>query len=523
MQDQTRKGSGFDLALEVWSQRKWLAVLVFSGAFTVVVSIVTFLPNIYRSTATVLVEHQQIPEEFVRSTVTGALENRLQTITQEILSRSRLEDLINRFGLYTDLKEQVPLEEVVKRMRQDIELEFKGVQENRPDRTTIGFAISYKGSDPQTAVLVTNTLASFYIEENSKVRERQAAGTAQFLQVQLEEMKKRLDEQEHRVSEFKMRYMGELPQQQEANLATLERLNTQLRLNSDNQTRASKRQAALAEQLTEVDSSGPAGGPDATATRIAKLKQELTELRTRFSDKYPDIIQVKLEIAALEEQLTRTKSDRESGREEVPTSLYVLELKKALSEVDAEIKALKDEEKSLRQAIATYQRRVENTPKREQEFQELSRDYETTKELYRSLLKRYEDAQLAESMEQRQKGEQFRILDPAIPPKEPAAPKRLQLILMGFLLSFGLAAGAVVLAEQLDTSFHTVDELRAFTKVPVLVSIARIVTEADNDRKRWRFCLGVTTVMLGLALIVGASYYIAHGNKQLVWMLARGR
>ncbi|MBI3084279.1 MAG: hypothetical protein HYY88_00845, partial [candidate division NC10 bacterium] len=172
---------------------------------------------------------------------------------------------------------------------------------------------------------------------------------------------------------------------------------------------------------------------------------------------------------------------------------------------------------------ATYQQRVENAPKWEQEFQQVLRDHETLKELYASLLKRYEDAQLAESVEQRQKGGQFRILDPAIPPREPAAPNRLRLILTGLALSLGLAAGSVLLAERLDASFHTVGELRAFSPLPVLVSIPRIPTPADRRGQRRRFVLGLGAAVTSLLLIVGASYYVANGNDQLVWMLTRGR
>ena len=152
----------------------------------------------------------------------------------------------------------------------------------------------------------------------------------------------------------------------------------------------------------------------------------------------------------------------------------------------------------------------------------MSRDYTTTRDLYHSLLRRYDEAQLAESLEQRQKGEQFRILDPAKASTKPATPNRLRLIIMGLMVSLGLTAGVVVLTEQLDTSFHTLDDLRAFSQVPVLVSIPRIVTAADARRKRWRFWLAAVSAMLALALIVGASYFVAHGNENLVRSLPGG-
>lgn len=525
MSEEVRKGSGLDLAIGVWTRRKWLALLAFAVPFSAAGSLVMFLPNIYQSTATVLVD-PQVPETLVRPTVTSAVETRLYTMSQEILSRSRLEALIARFNLYSDLRKRVPTEEVIERMRADIKLELKGMKEHR---ATITFTISYLGSDPKTVALVTNTLASFYIEENLKVREKQATGTAEFLKVLVEETKTRLDEQERRVSEFKRRYLGELPQQMEANIATLERLHMQLRLNSDSRTRAGERRQALLSQFAEADSivpptaAGPGGRPEDPEVRLARLKHDLTELRTQFSEKYPDVVRVKAAITALEQQLTEAKSDgKPESRPAAPVTPYALRLKEALSEAEAETRILKGEEKRLREAIAAYQARVENMPRREQEFNEVSRDYESTRALYQSLLKRYEEAQVAESMEQRQKGEQFRVLDPAVPSREPVA-HRPKLILMTLMLSLGVAAGAVVLAEQLDTSFHTVDDLRAFTTVPVLVSIPGIVTKTDIKRRRWRVRLAGAAAILGLVLIVGISYFVVSGNEQLVSILVRGR
>ena len=540
MTEETRKGAGLDTLLEVWSRRKWLAILAFAFPLAAGVSLTAFLPNIYRSTATVLVDRQQIPETFVQATVTSALETRLHTISQEILSRSRLEALVSRFGLYADLRQRVAAEEVIERMRKDIKLELKGAETRGQREATVAFTISYQGSDPTTVALVTNTLASFYIEENLKARERQAAGTAEFLKAQLAETKQRLDEQEQRVSEFKRRHIGELPQQMEANLGTLERLHTQLRLNADNQTRATERRQALSNQLAEAESLlatpalaasvGGSGRPPSRSetleARLAKSKEELAKLRTQFSDKYPDVVLLAAEISALERELADAES-RDPKREEkalpqaTPLTPYVLRLKEALSEVEGETKVLKSEDKRLRDAIATYQGRIENVPKREQEFRELSRDYESTRELYQSLLKRSEEAQLAESMEQRQKGEQFRVLDPAVPKPKPAAPNRVQLFVIALLGSLGLAAGAVVLAEKIDTSFHTIDDLRAFSPVPVLVSIPLIVTHTDRRRMRWHLQLGASAAFVGLVAIVGLAYFAANGNEQLVSLMVR--
>ena len=524
-----QKGVGVERLRAVWGRRKWLAVLVFTLPFTAAMTMIFSLPTFYRSTAVVLVDRQQVPETFVPATVTSELETRLHTISQEIFSRARLEALITRFGLYPALRKQAQTEEVVERMRKDIKLELKTTNAKEGYRSaTTAFTISYRGPDPQTVALVTNTLASFYIEENLKVRERQATGTAEFLKVQLTETRKRLDGLETRVSDFRRRYLGELPQQMQANLTAMENLNNQLRMNSDNQTRAIERRESLSSLLAEAASSpqlygGTPGSPVAVeppAARLARLRVDLATARARYTEGHPSITRLNAEIAAIEQALAEAKSGDKTDSAGLSASPYVLRLRETLQGAESDLKVLKTEEQRLRAAIAGYQMRLENTPKREQEYLEVSRDYETTKELYASLGKRFEAAQLAESMEQRQKGEQFRILDPAVPSNVPAAPNRLRLFLLSLVLSLGLAGGVLMLAEMLDTSFHSSDEIRHFTIVPVLVSLPKIVTDADRQRGQRRFRLAAAGAVLGLIVIAGGSYLIAHGNELLVQMLS---
>ncbi len=526
---ETRQIPASEMVLGVWRRRKWLAIPLFAGVLTAAVSIVMFLPDVYRSTATILVERQKVPEAFVQSTITSGIDSRLQTITQQILSRSQLSSLIDRFNLYPEMRQGVSLEKVIERMREDIQLGQKGLQKKRGrDDTTTTFTISYRGSDPQVVVQVTNTLAAFYIEENFKAREQQAAGTAEFLRVQLKKVQKKLGDQERQVSQFKERYMGELPEQLEANLAALENLNTQLRLNSEKQTQASEQRAALEQRLADVQGLGPSAEPLATATsetdavRLERMQRELRVLRTRFSDKYPDIVQLKSEIVTLEQHLAKMENGTEPDKPMAPPpNPYVLRMQEGLSTLGAEIKALRSQERSLLRSIDLYQKRVENTPRRELEIYVLSRDYETTNELYKSLLKRLEEAELAESLEQRQQGERFRILEPATPSEQPSEPNRRKLALIGLMLSLGLAVGVMVVAEQLDTSFHTVDDLRAFSQTPVLVNLPRIITTAEFRRRRWRYGLGAVSGVVGLAIIVGSLYVALKGRAELAELLAQ--
>jgi polysaccharide chain length determinant protein (PEP-CTERM system associated) len=525
MADETRSNSPVDTVLAVWSRRKWLAILVFVAPLVAGVSLVVSLPNVYRSAATVLAERQQVPDFFVRATVTSALETRIQAISQDVLSRSRLGALIQRFGLYPEQQQRVPLDRIVERMRKDIKLELKSMELKGLREATVSFTITYQGGNPDTVSRVANTLASFYNEENVKAREQQATGTTEFLKVQLGETKKRLDELEQRVSAFKRRHLGELPEQMGTNLATLERLGAQLRQNADSQTRVNERREMLSSQLAEAE--GQFVSPELReAARLAQKKEELARLRIRFNDNYPDVVMLAAEVAALERELDAAKSEmQESIAEGKPTATPVtpsmLRVKQSLGELQTELKILKTEEGRLRDSIAAYQARVDNVPRREQEFIELSRDYDSTRQLYASLMKRHEEAQLAESMEQTQKGEQFRVVDPAMPIAEPAAPNRIRLLAMTLAGAIGLAIAVVLAAEQLDTSFHTVDELRAFSKAPVLVSIPRIVTPKDSRRRWWRMRLAATAAVVGLVMVAGVGYLAAHGNEDLVLLLAK--
>src|SRR5207247_1326249 len=328
-----------DRIVGLWRRRNGIALLAFAAPASMVLGLVTSLPNIYRSTASILVERQQVPEAFVRPTVTGEVETRLQTITQEIFSRTSLEGLITRFNLYPRLRARLSTQNLVARMRNDIILVMKSDATNPGGAKMVAFTISYRGSDPAVVAEVTNTLAALFIDENLRVRSRQATGTANFLRAQLEETTGQLDVQERQVSDFNRKHMGELPQ-----------------------------------------------------------------LRTQYTEKYPEVARVKAEIAALEREQNEKKSDAPSeAATPTPQDPSIRRLKAALTEVDAEVKALRKDESRLQAATARYQARADNTPLREQEFQELSRNYQTTKDHYQSLLKRYQEAQLAEDMEQRQK------------------------------------------------------------------------------------------------------------------------
>jgi polysaccharide biosynthesis transport protein len=514
-----------DAVLDILRRRRWLAITLLSLGLTATVSFVLFLPSVYTGRAFVLVEGQQIPENFVRSTVTTAVETRIYTLSREILSRQRLESLIRNFTLYEDLRKRASMEEVIAQMRSDIGIEIRSVDlRGRHDSAAVAFALTYTAPDPHKVATVTNALASFYIEENLKARERQVAGTTEFVQAQLEEVKKKLELQEREISKYKERHLGELPEQVDANMRALERIHMQMNVGGDALARAQERRGILISQISDDDPDLPGGG--ALSERLEALERELSTLRTQFSDKYPDVIRVKEEIAALEKKI-KERGDNPDARTVARTTAartaYGRRLQTELRALEAEIKIIQTDLARSRREADVYQRRIDNAPRREQEVAILTRDYNSTRELYASLLKRQDEANLAGTMELRQKGEQFRILDPAATPVAPSAPNRFRLFATGLVASLGLTVLGILLREKLDTSFHRVEDLKAFATAPVLVTIPRIVTDIDRTRQRSRRRIGAAALAASLIALVTTSYFLLSGNELLVQYLVRPR
>ncbi|HEV8703069.1 MAG TPA: Wzz/FepE/Etk N-terminal domain-containing protein [Candidatus Polarisedimenticolia bacterium] len=450
MSEATKKRGGPDVFMSVWRRRKWLALSTLAVIVCAAASVAVFLPDLYRGTATVLVERPDVTESLVRPGEADELETRLQTIEEKLLSRARLEDLIQRFNLYRGQRTKgASTEAIIEQMRRDIRLEPRGVDPTVGHGATVSFALSYWGDNPRTAAEVANTLAASYVEDNLKSREHQAASSARFLKAELDEAKARLDES----SEAQARLVG--------------------------------RRDGLVKRLASME---PAGGPRAAGVaRLAKLREELTELRTRYKDSHPLITQAQSEIQAIESQIAGSAPKDRSGPAD---SGAVQRIREELAQADAGL---------------------------------MSSDYATAKDRYLSLVKWYEEARLNESMEQEQQGVQFAILDPAVVPDKPASPNRFRILLGGLAISVGLALGAIVLAERMDTSFHALDDLKEFTRVPVLASIPRIVTKKGKRQRRYRVFLGVSLALLGLPFVVGVSYFIARWGGSYLLMIIGGR
>ena len=521
--------------LDILRRRRLLALATFCAVLAATVSFAIYLPDIYQGQALVLIE-RPVDENIVRATdsAPGELESRLHIIKQEILSRDRALELINRFHLYPALMSKGAIDDGLNQMRSDVEVNPSGPEQVSGRVKTVSFTLKYTGDSAKTASDVTNAIASFYIQQNDSMRSQSAFGTLQFLKQQLSEAKGQLDRQDAAITQFTTRYTGQLPQQVGINLATIERLNTQLRLNGEQQLRLIEQREKLFEGLQDPTSVTRAENPDASPEmlerlkQIEKLKTDLASLQTRVTSKHPDVLRLQEQIAALEKEQTAAEAMQDQKRHAAQAAAAASQAaaddaraprRRTIESIDAELGKLRDEENTLRATIASFEQRLQGAPEREQEFSLVTRDRQVAKDLYDSMLKRYDEAQLAASLETDRQGERFRVLEPALPPEGPTGPNRLRLILMGILLALAAAVAFVLAAEQFDASFHGVDEVREFTSVPVLVSIPPI---GPVPFKR-RLLTGLATVsaIAAIALIATASAYFAHGNEQLARLIGR--
>ena len=494
--------------LEIFLRRKWL--IVFSILFILfgasVYCVVT--PERFKSSTTILVVPQRVPENYVKSTISIRIEDRLGTIKQQVMSRTRLVAVMDELGLFKEDRKKNPVEDVVEDMRKRITIEV---------RHTDAFTLSFVHENRQMAMLTTSRLASFFIDENLKNREQQAVGTADFLDSQLQETKKKLEEQEERVKKYKSAFMGELPQQLQANLAVMSRLQDQLKANADairiaqdrrmfiesqigtleSQVASIEAQARAASGGKETAAAEPISPSDPAAPYLPELnakRAQLADLSSRYTDQYPEIRRLTEEVARLEKQVANARGNsppaqgaagEPAARQPVaiaatPASSLAREkeeirrLRIVLKGLDLEIQSLKRDSDEIRKSVAAVESRVERSPKREQEMISLTRDYDNLKRSYDELLKKKLDADISQNLEKRQKGEQFQILDPANLPEEPFIPNRPKVFGIAVLAALLLGFGGAIGLEMIDPSVRGAKEFSHFSGIPVLASIPSI-------------------------------------------------
>jgi polysaccharide chain length determinant protein (PEP-CTERM system associated) len=442
------------------------------------------MPDLYRSETLILVVPQKVPESYVRSTVSGRIEDRLPSLQEQILSRTRLERIILDFNLFAEARRSQPLESVIERMRPAVKVD--------PVRGD-AFSVSYVARDPREAQKVTERLASLFIEENVLDRQRLAVGTSNFLQTQLDDARRRLVEQERKLEQYRLRYAGQLPSQAPFNLQAIQNARLQMQALEDALARARDRQTSLERQSAELLSPEPAAGSTAArpgtpddptepagatvAERLEDGRRKLALLEARLKPGHPDVTRLKRRVGQLEQQHDAAAPAAAVSRPapvETARDRRAREIRADLLSVTREIAAKQAEQQKVQDEMALYQSRLDAAPIREAELTELMRDYETIQQIYRGLLAKREDSQMAANLEQRQIGEQFRVLDPARIPERPFSPDRMRINLMGIAVGLLIGLGATAALEYLDTTLKSEDDVRLLLGLPVIATIPEL-------------------------------------------------
>jgi uncharacterized protein involved in exopolysaccharide biosynthesis len=549
---------------DFFKRRKMCFFITFLSIFIIGAAVAIILPPIYMSQTTILVEEQQIPQDYVSSGTPSHVEERIETITQQVLNRNKLLEIIKDFNLYPDLRERYAKTEIINKMLEDISLEnikapLINKRTSRSIITTIAFTLSYEGKDPNSVQKVTEKLASLYVEEDLRKREKLTAVTEIFLNKELEDLKKQIHLQEKKISEFKTKHLGELPEYAVANLQAVSRLDSEKERAKTRLRTLRDKNIILKGQLATVDPLSPIiVNGDKVAThpkeRLKRLYLELLSLQSTLSDKHPDVKKLKREISELESEVG--KSDASSAkvkrlmelRNELTVSKRILgpkhpdvirltneekllsqEVKKLLTQntiqkisienpdnpvyinleaqigaTEAEIESININLANIDSEAAKYRRRIENTPLVEKEYNELARDYDMLKLKYKEISAKVMEAGIAKEMEETDRGERFTIKSPAYLPEKPYKPSRVGISLFALVVAFGLGLGIATIRESMDRSLRTVDQIKGLTGLPVL-SVVSLIETKDEKRRRWRKRL---TWILVVICIIGMSFIL---------------
>jgi polysaccharide chain length determinant protein (PEP-CTERM system associated) len=479
--------------LRIANRKKWLLLIPLVLGTAIAVFVGKQMPEKYRSETVIMLMQQRIPDSYVKSTVTAGLQERLTTLNQQILSRSRLERIILDFDLYPTERRALPMEDVVQMMRSDIDpIKLEG------GPSASSFTLSYVGQDAKTVQKVTARLASLFIEENTRDRENIAEDTNQFLDTQLEDARRRLLEQEKKLEQYRQAHTGELPTQASSNLQIIQNAQMQLQGIADAEDRDRERRLLLERQLADLEAPDPLADPDgdqgsgpSTAEQLETARASLAAAELRLKPEHPDVRFLKRTIRDLEAKLETEAARGPDGRKprrptpaEVTRQRKIRDLNDQIGDIDRQLRDKQDQVAQIRRHIIEYQAKVDALPKRESELVELTRDYNTLQNSYSNLLSRREESKLAVNLERRQIGEQFRILDPAKEAERPFSPNRPLINFIGAGAGLLLGILMVVLLEYRDSSFKSEADVIGVLNLPVLALVPSV--SSGVNRKVYR-------------------------------------
>lgn len=486
-----------DYIIDVLIRGRWFLIVPLCISLTLGLGMTLTANKTYEAATMILVQPQRVPINYIKSVVSSGIGERISTISQQVLSRSNLEQIIEQFGLYEN-SSGIYQEEKIEALRKQIKVKIENSRGGSE-----AFSISFTGSEPERVMRIANTLASYFMDENLKVREAQAIGTSEFLDSELEKTKKRLEEKEQKVAAFRAKYLGGLPDELESNLRTLDRMQKEVTDKAMLLREVNNSISQLDSQISSMAATGGSGSGgddflsfdleesqegDDSAVQAAQEKYDA--LLLRYTEKHPDVKKLKSIIEKLKQKLEAAKEEEElpsaESKEDILPDMGmdpVAPLKAQRAQLVAEANNIQAEVSAIQEKMKIYAQRVEDTPKRELELQSLTRDYSNIQDVYNSILDRKLEAELSVNMEKKQKGEQFRILDHARLPEKPISPNVKMMFLLSIAGGLGLGGGVLFLKELLTFSvIRRDDQIDTLLGLPILASIPPL--EKPNGRTK---------------------------------------
>lgn len=467
---------------DIMKRRRW-SIIVPAGAVFIIAAIAAFCwPPVYRSTATILIEEQEVPREFVTTAVTAYADQRLQSINQRIMGTTKLLEIITKFKLYDDLKNKWTSEEIIDNMRKDIRFNTVNAdvidpRTGQPRPATIAFTVSYNGKNPVVVQQVASELTSLYLEENLKDREKQSQGTSKFLEEEMKTVQAQLADFDSQIKTYKQGHLNSLPDLTQMNLQSLENLEREI-VSLNYQLRTLKEKES--DIQTEL-STMPTDAANQDKTRLSELRVRLGEMKTRLTDEHPDVIKTKGEIAELMKQLRAAGRDTADNKPDNPA--YIT-MSSQLAGIKSEIESAKRQIETLSRKRDDYKKRIAASPVVEEGYKNLMVQRNNLQLKYDDLSKKFMEAKVSNGMEKEQKGERFTLIDAARLPEKPVSPNIPAILLIGLVLGLGSGVGVAALNEQGDQTARTPEMLARVTSFPVLAGIPEIVTWEDVARQK---------------------------------------
>ena len=468
-------------------RRRWWMVAVPAVVLALAAYAVSwFIPNRFTSTTLLLVQQPRVPDDFVKSVVSEDLNSRLAIMKEQIMSRTRLQPLIDQLGRYKEEVGKVPMEELIERMRRDIQV--KAIRPTEVAMHLPGITISFTAERARLAQQVCTEITSMFISENLKSREQTSEGTTDFIKSELDDAKRKLEEQESRLAAFKRLHMGQLPGQEQSNMTMLVTLNSQLDALTQNLARQHQDkiylEGMLAEQLqnwktAQAAQSAGTAAPEVTEQQIASAQAQLAVLQTRYTDEHPDVVKMKSHIARLKRlQAERDKalaSEAQTGSKPVaghsPEPASIQQLRSQLHVIGENITQLSAQQANVQRSLRDYQSKVQLSPTVEEEYKRVIRDYDIAQKFYDSLLAKRSVSEMATNLERRQQGEQFRVMDPANLPEKPTFPNRPAIAAAGFGGGILMGLGVILILEMMNKSIRSEADAEHYLKMPVLAVV----------------------------------------------------